>query len=165
MAHNNWTIPPHIISSGDVKRLKRELEQLEEFIKQSNLRKPGTFLEKLPKTSRSLSDFGELNKLNLLLEKDRLLANQFLADLIDKAPVVNVGLATEPSVVFMTKIAAWFRNNINPLILINFGLEPTIAAGCTIRTLNKFHDFSLRKHFDAQHPLLLSKIKESSTQV
>lgn len=155
-------LPSRIVSLGDMKRLKRELTDLNDYIKQINLRKPGTPIEHVPKTSRGLTEFSELNKFKLTDEKDRTKAIEVVNELINKAPVVNVGLAAEPSNLFVVKIANWFRSNINPLVLIQIGLEPTIAAGCTIRTLNRFYDFSLRKHFDSEHQLLLNKIKESA---
>ncbi len=162
MAHDSkiqQTIPLQIVSQGDLHRVKRELRSLDDYIKQAQLRQPGTPLERLPKTSRSLNDLATLNKLNLLSEEDREKTGTFLDQLIDHGPVVNVSFATDPSSAFMVKLTAWFRENIDPLIMVNVGLEPTIAAGCIVRTDNKLHDFSLRRHFSAQRPLLLSKIR------
>ena len=161
MALENFELPLSIVSQGDVSRLKRELEALDEYIKQANLRKPGTPLKTLPKESVVLSEFAELNKLNLLTDNDRSRAITFASELNDNAPVVHISFAADPSAMFMNKITAWFRQNINNLILVNVGLEPSIAVGCTLRTDNKFHDFSLRKHFESQRPFLLSKLKES----
>ena len=161
MAPDNFELPLSIVGQGDASRLKRELESLDEFIKQANLRKPGTPLKTLPKESSTLSEFAELNKLNLLTDNDRNIAIAFANELKNKAPVVHISFATDPSAVFMSKITAWFRQNVNKLVLVNIGLEPTIAVGCTLRTDNKFHDFSLRKHFEGQRTFLLSKLKES----
>jgi hypothetical protein len=162
MALDKYMLPTSLISEGDISRVLRELINLDNYIQQAKLRQPGTPLKRLPKTSNGLDDFSELNHLNLLLDKDRDKARVFLEKLMKNAPVVHISFAADPSAVFMTKIISWFRNNINQLTLVNIGLEPTIVAGCTVRTDNRFHDFSLRHHFDAQRQFLLSKLRESS---
>jgi len=160
--NNKYKLPSSLIGEGDVSRTLRELTNLDGFIKQVNLRQAGASLDSsLPKTSKGLNDFSTLNHLNLLKEEDRTRAIDFLTELIKGAPVVHISFATDPSAVFMAKIISWFRENIDRLVLVNVGLEPTIAAGCTIRTDNRFHDFSLRHHFDAQKSFLLSKLRES----
>lgn len=159
MALDKYSLPPHIISQGDASRVRRELHQLDEFIKQTKLRQAGTPIQRLPKTSKGLNDFALINKFNLLTEKDRTVAIGFLDELVDKAPVVHISFAVDPSASFMIKITKWFRENIDHLVLVNVGLEPTIAAGCTVRTDNHYLDFSLRKHFDEQRSLLMSKLR------
>lgn len=159
MAHDHFTLPVGIVGQGDVSRVRRELHQLDDFIKQAKLRKPGSAAPHLPRTTKGLNDFATVNKLNLLTEKDRTLGIEFLDYLAAKAPVIHISFAVDPSAAFMAKITTWFRQNIDKFILVNVGLEPTIAAGCTVRTDNHFHDFSLRRHFDDQRPLLLSKMK------
>jgi len=161
MELKDLTLPLTIVGSGDVKRLMREVKSLDDYLKQAELRHPGTPPSKLPKTTSGLNEFAEINKLNLLLKKDRAKALEATSDLIAKAPVVHISFASDPSSAFMAKITNWFRSNIDHLILISVGLEPSIAAGCTIRTDNHFHDFSLREHFDAQRGFLLDKIKEA----
>ena len=162
MAHDQFSLPLKVVSQGDAMRLKRELTVLSEYIKQADLRRPGTVLETLPKTSASLHDFTQDNDLNLLKVEDRDAANSFLAQLVEQAPVIHISFASEPSAAFMHKIASWFREQIDPLILINVGLEPSIAAGFTLRTLNQYHDFSLRQQFSDHRELLLNGIREPS---
>jgi len=161
MEHDQYTLPTSLISQGDIRRTLRELTNLDEFIKQAQLRQTGEAVERLPKTSKGLNDFSTLNHLNLLKESDRSKSLGFLTDLTKNAPIVHISFATDPSASFMVKIISWFRHNINQLIVLDIGLEPTIAAGCTIRTDSHFHDFSLRHHFDDQRSFLLSKLRES----
>lgn len=158
MALDTYSLPLQVVSQGDASRLRRELYNLDDYIKQAKLRQPGTPLQRLPKTSRSLNDFSEQNHLNLLTAKDRSRAAEFLDEVVNKAPVIHISFAVDPSAAFMSKITSWFRQNIDGLILVNVGLEPNIAVGCTVRTDNHYHDFSLRQHFDSQHQLLLDKI-------
>lgn len=160
MAREQLVLPLRVVSQGDAMRLKRELTALCEYINQAELRQPGTDLKSLPKTSTSLNDFSQTNSLNLLKAKDRDVANSFLAELADQAPVVHISFASEPSAAFMNKIAGWFREHIDPLTLINVGLEPSIAVGFTLRTLNRYHDFSLRQQFVDHQDLLLNGIRK-----
>ncbi len=162
MALNELKLPIQIISQGDAARVRRELKDLDDFITQASLRQPGTPLKTLPKTSRGLTDFAAVNKINLLDNSDREKAGNSLDELISHAPVVHISFAVDPSAAFMAKIATWFRDKIDPLILINVGLEPNIAAGCTLQTDNRYHDFSLRQHFLDQRQMLMAKIKEKA---
>lgn len=162
MAHDQFSVPLRVVSQGDAMRLKRELYTLSEYIKQAELRQPGTVLKTLPKTSASLTEFTQDNKLNLLKAEDRDSANLFLNRLSEQAPIIHISFASEPSASFMHKITGWFRENIDPMSLINVGLEPSIAAGFTLRTLNRYHDFSLRQQFSDHRELLLNGIREPS---
>jgi F0F1-type ATP synthase delta subunit len=38
-------------------------------------------------------------------------------------------------------------------------VQPTIIAGCTLRTSNKFYDFSLRSHFTKAESLLQKEVR------
>ncbi len=164
MALDKFSLPNRIVSQGDVARVKRELHSLNDYLDQAQLRKTGSAMERLPKTSRGLDDFVTDNTLNLVNEQDRYAAISFFDELADKAPVVHVSFAVDPSANFIIKITGWFRENIDRLVLVNIGLEPTIAAGCTVRTDNHLYDFSLRSHFDKQRQLLISKIKGEPTK-
>jgi len=161
MAPDKLQLPAIIISLADVRRVLRELNNLDQYMLQASLRPPTTKLESLPKNSRSLSRLAEVNKLNFLHKEDRQVAIKFLNYLISDGCRVNISFASEPSIAFLTKITEWFRANINNLILINVGLEPSIAAGFMLRTDNKFHDFSLRHHLDNNRQVLINKLRQS----
>jgi hypothetical protein len=161
MAHKELVLPLRVISQGDAMRLKRELEALNDYVHQSQLRDSGAELKTLPKPSLALNDLAQENNLNLLKSEDREAAIGFLAQLVENAPIIHISFASEPSSTFMTKITRWFRDQIDPRILLNVGLEPSIAAGFTLRTLNHYHDFSLRQQFSDQRELLLNGIRES----
>ena len=72
--------------------------------------------------------------------------------------MIHISFAADPSAAFTDKIVAWFRENIHPFVLIQVGLQPTIAAGCVVRTANHSFDFSLRQHFTKQRQLLIDKL-------
>jgi len=150
-------LPVEIASRVDVGRLLREVEQIDSFLKQAAIRQPGTPV-KVPKTSRLLDDFVSGNKLNLLQDADRARVLSFLVMVKAKAPLLHMSFGVDPAPAFVMKLMTWLRTEIHPLVLLQVGLQPTIGAGCVVRTTNKYFDFSLREHFKKQRPLLISKL-------
>lgn len=159
-----FVLPSLVVGSVDVMRLRRELESLNDYMDQAALRKAGEESIKLPKTSRILDEFVNLNKLNMLQATDREAADRFLRALVDHAPTIHISFAADPSAAFVDKIVVWLRNNIHPQLLLSLGLQPTIAAGCIVRTPNRYYDLSLRRHFAAKRQLLLDKLESVAAQ-
>lgn len=158
--HANVHVPSLITSPADVSRLRREITALDNYLEQESLRAGGQQV-KLPKTSRVLDELAIANKLNLLDKATRQSLAAFLEDLAKNAPVVHISFASDPSSAFMQKIVHWLRENINPSILVRVGLQPNIAAGCVVRTTNKYFDFSLRQYLRKHETDLLAAIKSS----
>ena len=138
-------LPLSIITVIDLSRVQRELDNLDEFLLQSAIRTPGTPMN-LPRLSKLLDDMATINKLSLLEEKDRKALVNALAYLKEHAPRLHISFAAEPNAQFLNKISETIRNDISKVALIQVGLQPTIAAGCIIRTPNKQFDLSLRQH-------------------
>jgi hypothetical protein len=156
------TAPPLVLpiqATGrvDVGRLLHEVGQIDNFLRQAAIREPGTPM-KLPKTSRLLDEFVDVNKLNLLHDADRARALNFLITVKAKAPVLHMSFGVDPAPIFVGKLTSWLRREIHPLVLLQIGLQPTIGAGCVVRTTNKYFDLSLREHFKKQRPLLINKL-------
>ena len=152
-------LPSLVVGPSDVIRLRRELESLNDYMREATLRKGGEETPKLPKTSRVLDAFAELNKLSLLQSTDRDAATAFLRELLKSAPNIHMSFAADPSAAFVDKVITWLRQNTHPLVLLQIGLQPTIAAGCVLRTPNHYYDFSLRRHFAENHDLLIQKLE------
>lgn len=154
----NFALPMQVTSRVDVNRLLRELGNIDETLLQLKLRKSGSEV-KMPKTTKSMDQIIEINKLNLLQEPDRKSLAQFLTSVKDKAPIMHISFSADPSVAFMEKLVAWLRREIHPSVLITIGLQPNIGAGCVIRTTNHQFDFSLRQDFLKKRDLLKEKLK------
>ncbi len=152
------TLPIQVTSRAEVSRLLREIDQVDDFLQQSAIRKPGTALQ-LPKTSRLLDEMAASNKLNLLLKKDRLRLISFLTAIKSKAPVLHIGLGVDPAPVFVQKLLTWLRSEIHPVLLLHIGLQPSIGAGCTVRGNSAYFDLSLRQHFRDQRSLLIEQLR------
>jgi F0F1-type ATP synthase delta subunit len=152
------TLPVLIFGIVEIRRLKRELETLEEFIHQAAIREPGK-QPPLPRVSRLLEALAADNNLQLLQGDHRAQLKDFLAYAEQHAPNVHISFAIDPSSAFTAKIVTWLRANIHQHALMEVGLQPTIAAGCIVRTNNKIFDFSLRERFADAGTLLVKALQ------
>lgn len=139
-------LPILIFGLPEVRRVRRELESLEEFIKSAEIRAPGT-QPQLPRLSRMCEALATENNLNLLQPTDRKLLFTFIKGVETAAPKIHMSFAADPSSAFTAKMVTWLRANIHRYAMMEVGLQPNIAAGCTVRTPNKVFDFSLRQRF------------------
>jgi hypothetical protein len=152
-------LPVLVFGVVEVRRLKRELEGVDEFMRQGEIREPGK-QGALPRVSRLLDALATDNGRNLLQADDRQELYEFLANTEKKAPTIHISFASDPSSAFVAKLVTWLRGNIHPAILLQIGLQPSIAAGCIVRTANKTFDMSLRHNLSEKKPLLLKAIDQ-----
>ncbi len=153
-----YALPLLIVTVADARRVRRELDALDSYLESQKLREPGLPTQRLPKTSRMLDDLAASNKLNLLHPTVRRDLKQYLRSIVDHAPVVHISFASEPSSAALQKVLQWLRRNINDAVLIQVGLEPSIVAGCVLRTTNRSFDLSLGHYLDEQRHILLEAL-------
>lgn len=158
----NFSVPALITSPADVSRLRREVKALDDYMRQQELRSPGAPSAMLPKLSRLLHDLTTANGLNLLDVKTRADLAAFLADVATSAPVLHISFAVDPSSAFLQKLVQWLRQNIHPSALVRVGLQPSIAAGCTLQTTNRYFDFSLRQYLQQHRKLLVDGLTKTA---
>jgi len=151
-------LPTLVFGIVEIRRLRRELEALEDFVKQAEIREPGK-QPQMPRTSRLLDALATDNNMQLLQSEHRTYLTNFLQAVEKEAPNVHISFAVDPSSAFTVKIVTWLRDNIHPFTLLEVGLQPTIAAGCIVRTTNKIFDFSLRERFTNSHDLLIKSLE------
>lgn len=156
-------LPTSIVSTGDARRLRRDLASLEDTLQAIRLRTNAP-VAKLPRLSRMLEEFASTNRLNLLMPDDRHHAEVFMEYVIKKAPVMHISFASEATRKFTTELIVWLRTNYDSEMLMEVGLEPNIAAGCVVRTTNKMFDFSLITHLQEKRSLLMEKLLGTNTQ-
>ena len=157
-------LPTGVVSTGDARRLRRDLAALEETLQAVRLRTNAP-VAKLPRLSRSLEEFASTNRLNFLLPDDRHHAAIYMDTVIKKAPVLHISFASEATRKFTTELIQWLRANFDSEMLIEVGLEPNIAAGSMVRTANKVFDFSLMKHLEGQRAMLMERLLSNDTVV
>lgn len=150
-------LPAGLSTQSDLAHVTRELEKLDEFLRASAIRQPGSRME-LPKSSKLFEELVTGSKLNMLQADDREYLLKSLTWMREHGPVIHMSFSTEPSTQFVEKLTNWLRKNISPFVLLQIGLRPNIGVGCVVRTTNKYFDFSLRKHFLAKRDLLMSQI-------
>lgn len=150
-------IPTRLVGPVDLSRIIRELETLDDMLHQAGLRTGGGAVQ-LPKTTRMLEDLAAVNQLSLLDAAHRTSLIALLQQFQTSAPTVHMSLTVEPSGAFIEKMITWLRQNIKPNLLLDIGLQPTITAGCVLRTPNKVFDMSLRHNLTEKSPILLQKI-------
>jgi hypothetical protein len=154
-------LPILVASPVDLGRLMRELEALDSNLNQSAIRQEQP---SLPKMSEYLTQTVELNKLDLLQAPHRQLLLQFLVSIRDRAPRLHMSFSADPSPQFSEKLTSWLREQIHPLVLITFGLQPSIGAGCVLRTTNKYFDFSLGASLVKNRDLVMKSLREAIAQ-
>jgi F0F1-type ATP synthase delta subunit len=153
-----FAIPALIVSPTDVARARQELEVFESYLEAQRIRQPGRAVQPAPKISRMLGSFVDQNKINLLQPKERHNLALYLRNLHDQAPTVHISFASEPSFTALQKIVVWLRQNIEADILVRVGIQPSLVAGCTVRTTNRYFDFSLRKHLEERRQYLINEL-------
>jgi hypothetical protein len=91
-----------------------------------------------------------LDMLSIIPEKQRTdvavleqVANQ-MKDLLQTSPTVHITIAGSPPPVLKTDITEWFRAHTHPNTLVAFHVNPDLAGGMIVRTVNQVHDFSFR---------------------
>ena len=151
------SLPLQILTQADISRLNREIETVRDFFAQAAI--GGTTAKNVPQISQQLTAVINENHLNLLQLEDRSRIEFFLKAVRSKAPIVHVSFASDPKPDFLMKIAAWMRREAHPYVLLHVGLQPSIAAGCVIRTTNKYFDFSFKRHFDESKAKLAPTLK------
>lgn len=151
-----FKLPPSVTGPVEVGRLLRELEAVDEAVLQDSLRKNKTV--KIAPTSQQLDATLELNKYDLAVKADRQRMLKYLQAIKQKAPVVHMSFAADPSAEFTERIVDWFRSEIHPFTLLTLGLQPNIGVGCTLRTINKFFDMSIRENLLSKKEVLIKRI-------
>lgn len=150
-------LPVALATRSDLSRVIHELEKVDDFLRQSAIRQPGSPMQ-LPKTSKVFEELVNGSHLNMLLDDDRQYLEHSLEWMREKAPVMHVAFSTDPSPLFLERLITWLRQNISPYVLIRIGLHPNIGAGCVVRSTNKYFDFSLRQRFASKRELLLEQL-------
>ena len=150
-------LPLSIMTKPDLHRLIREVEALDNYISQNSIR--GQKSAALPRLTASLESLLQDNNLDVMQDKVRTELRRVLAELLATAPVLHMSFAIEPSSFMTQKIVNWFRTEVHPALMLQIGVQPTIAAGCVLRNSTKFVDFSLRQHLRASQQLLMDSIR------
>lgn len=166
MAHDQkiLTLPLQVVGRVDLGRLLREAMAVDDFMAQTAIREPGTSM-KMPRTSKLLDEMLTANKLNILIEDQRHQLLEFLKEVNRDAPLLHMSFSADPSPLFLKRLMSWLRAEIHPMVLVQVGLQPSIGAGCIVRTPSKYFDFSLRQHLTGRRDVLMQKLAVTPSAV
>lgn len=161
MAHKqSLVLPENLVNKKQVAQLLREIEQIQATQQGSKVRgdqpvsiEPSPLLQQL--VDQNMIDgkpvpLGNISRALELLQK--------------KAPVVHLSFAVNPEQAFVARIVQWFRSEVSPYVLLQVGLQPTIAAGCIVRTPSKYFDMTMRKRFVEKRDVLVKQLRVSDEQ-
>jgi len=151
-------LPLSVVTQADIARIIREINSLNDFFVSTKLRESGSPMQPA-RLTRVLDQISKDNQINLLEEDQRNKLAENLEKIMEKAPLLHVSFATEPSAIAVEKILDWLRKNIHPYALVQVGLQPTIAAGIILRSGNKVFDLSLRENLKKQQSYLAKLIE------
>jgi F0F1-type ATP synthase delta subunit len=153
-----FQLPSGVVGKGDIARLKREMINMNDQI--IGIRYKGEDPTKLVQLfSPLLINLATTNRLNLVDDKHREALSKVLDEIQETAPVLHISFTAEPSAKATERVVTWLRTNIHPLVLVQIGLTPNIAAGCILRTPNKVFDMSLKETLNQQSPYLLKLLQ------
>ena len=153
MAPKDLKLPLTVTGKPELRRLLRELTKIDDFFVNSAAEKnPSTVTQ--PRMTPLLNEIAAANQINLLEAAQRKNLINVLNDLLQGAPAINISFATEPSSKALEPILVWLRKNIHPQVLLQVGLQPSIAAGCVLRTPNKIFDMSINARLNNEKEYL-----------
>lgn len=148
MAQPNQTglvLPTAIATKADLVNVLRNLESvLDAYVENSVRSQEGVDFTSQAKVSSNLALLVRENKLEVSVATLKALQT-WLLHLKEHAPMVRFTFANDPNPQFLAAIVEWLRKNSGQFVLIRYGIQPSIAAGCLMHTPKKRYDFTLRK--------------------
>lgn len=138
-------LPNTVGSRRDIIHMQREIERLLEEHLQHDIAKEQT--GELRGVSKPTAMVRETLRANDMKSDTQQLKelSQKLEAVMQRAPRIRIAFANEPDSNTYEKIVGWFRREIHPDVLLQIGVQPTIAGGCIVQAGQHRYDFSLRK--------------------
>ncbi len=145
-AASQYVLPSALITRADLARLVREVESLDNELEAQKARNHATGQTgyHMPNLSQGLTDFAELNKLDLTDDHGRMTLKEQMKVMKDKAPVMHMTFAVEADPESLKFLVEYIRKELHPQALLSVGLQPALVGGVYLRTPNHIHDFSMR---------------------
>jgi len=137
-------LPSSIATKSDLVAVLRNVEVvLDNYVENRIRQQEGVDFSSRPDVTSNLAKLIAENKLAVSVEVLKSLA-EWLEHLNQHAPVVRFTFASDPDEEFIARLVDWLRTQTGQFVIIRFGIQPTIAAGCLMYTPGKRYDFSLR---------------------
>ncbi len=159
--HDQYVLPPSVVSRLDVSRLLSELERVDNELTSEQIRHKDEdgYQPSVPTLSGQLSDFLSANDLTLDNDHQRSDIISQVRQLKDTVPVVHMTFATQADHESLSTLVSWFREAAHPQTVVAVGLQPGLVAGVYMRTPNKVHDFSMRARLKGSRGALVGQLE------
>jgi hypothetical protein len=146
MNQSHLQLPAQIATKADAVAVLRNIEAVIDAYVENGVRQmEGVDFVSRPDVSSNLATLVKDNNIKVSVEVLKAI-QVWLNHLVDHAPVVRFVFASDPNPEFLAKLVHWLRTQSNQFVLVRYGIQPTIAAGCLMYTPARRYDFSLRKH-------------------
>jgi len=157
-----FVFPPALVTRADLARLVREVEAVDNEFEAQKARNHATGQAgyRTPTMSRSLADFLDINKLDIMQDQGRMLLKEQLRALKDKAPVIHMTFAVEADPMSLAQLVTYLRTEIHPQTLLSVGLQPSLVGGAYMRTPNHVHDFSMRELLASKRSVITQSLED-----
>ena len=137
-------LPMVIATKADLVNVLRNLEEvLDTYVENSVRSQEGVDFISRSDVSSNLAALVQANQLKVEVATLKALQT-WLTRLKDHAPMVRFTFASDPTPEFLGQIVSWLRQSSGQFVLIRYGIQPAIAAGCLLYTPAHRYDFSLR---------------------
>lgn len=151
------TLPVTMVTLNELEELQQELQGIVDFFARMARRQPGAPVEP-PKASLGLEYLAKQHNCNLLDKNDRDKLTDILHQMRKLARPIHVTFASQPPNLWLQRICAWFRENVDKNILLKVGYAPHIVSGCVVKASLNTYDFSVGSKLDKARPVLLQGI-------
>ena len=139
-------LPNSIATKSDLVGVIRNVDEvLDNYVENRIRNMEGVDFQSRPDVTSNLAELVSINKLDVNVDTLKSL-KQWLDHLNDHAPIVRFTFASDPNPEFIGGLVNWLRTATGRFVIIRYGIQPTIAAGCLMYTPARRYDFSLRNH-------------------
>lgn len=146
-------LPLSIATKADLVAVLRNLEDVLDAYNENSIRvQEGVDFVARADVSSNLAALVQENGLAVSVQTLGALKT-WLIHLKDHAPIVRFTFASDPNPEFLARIVGWLRQTSGSFVLVRFGIQPSIAAGCLMYTPARRYDFSLRTKILASGPI------------
>jgi hypothetical protein len=160
----SFVLPSALVTRADLSRLVRDIESIDNDLEAQKARNHATGHNgyTMPTLSRALTDFAELNKLDLADDQIRMLLKDQMKVMKEKAPVLHMTFAVEADPVSLQQLVDYVRKEIHPQALLSIGMQPGLVGGVYLRTPNHIHDFSVRSRLSSVRGLIAQDLESAA---
>ena len=147
----------------------RRVTMIREYLERRIFKEPSLkfsdYLNQVVASQHDLEAFSHLDEhfFQLFTRDNLYLLINGLLDSLKTLPVLTLYLAIILDEIQMDELGVWFRQNLNPELIIDVRCNPTLVSGCAYVWNNRYKDLSLH-NFLSQKQAIINKIIDAYAQ-